>query len=132
LIYLIALKLRLKCLRLAVVRRDLPNPQTKAQLTLRIDSDVLEWFKPQGRGKIETSIQGCFMSNPELLAQLRQLSRAEKFQIMQFLIAELAKEEGIVMGNEAAEIMYSVHTSNSAAEQLMQLVEIENKQTQKV
>ena len=36
------------------------------------------------------------------------------------------------MGNEAAEIMYSVHTSNSAAEQLMQLVEIENKQTQNV
>jgi len=72
------------------------------------------------------------MSNPELLAQLRQLSRADKFQLMQFLIAELAKEEGIVIGNEAAEIMYSVHTSNSAAEQLMQLGEIENKQTQKV
>jgi len=72
------------------------------------------------------------MSNLELLAQLRQLSRAEKFQIMQFLIAELAKEEGIVMGNEAAEIMYPVHTSNSAAEQLMQLVETENKQTQNV
>jgi len=72
------------------------------------------------------------MSNSELLAQLRQLSRAEKFQLIQFLIAELAKEEGIVMGNEAAEIMYSVHTSNSAAEQLMQLVEIENKQTQNV
>ncbi|WP_333339124.1 BrnA antitoxin family protein [Microcoleus sp. T3B2] len=40
-------------MRLAVVGRGLPNPQTKAQLTLRIDSDVLEWFKPQGRGKIE-------------------------------------------------------------------------------
>ena len=36
------------------------------------------------------------------------------------------------MGNEAAEIMYPVHTSNSAAEQLMQLVETENKQTQNV
>lgn len=57
------------------------------------------------------------MSNLELLAQLRQLSRAEKLQIMQFLIAEFAKKEGLVMGNEAAEIMYSVHTSNSAAEQ---------------
>jgi hypothetical protein len=31
------------------------------------------------------------MSNLELLAQFRQLSRAENFQIMQFLIAELAK-----------------------------------------
>ena len=72
------------------------------------------------------------MSNLELLAQVRQLSRAKKFQLMIFLIAELAKEEGIVMGNEAAEILYSVHTSNSAAEQLMQLVETENKQTQNV
>ncbi|WP_445308178.1 hypothetical protein [Microcoleus vaginatus] len=44
----------------------------------------------------------------------------------------MAKEKEIVMGNEAAEIMYSVHTSNSAAEQLMQLVEIENNPTQNV
>jgi len=36
------------------------------------------------------------------------------------------------MGKESAEIMYSVHTSNSAAEQLMQLVETENKQAQNV
>ncbi len=36
------------------------------------------------------------------------------------------------MGNEAAKIMGSVDTYNSAAEQLMQLVEIENKQTQNV
>jgi uncharacterized protein (DUF4415 family) len=34
----------------AVVRRGLPNPKSKAQVTLRIDSDVLEWFKSQGRG----------------------------------------------------------------------------------
>ena len=32
----------------AVVRRGLPNAQTKAQVILRIDSDVLEWFKSQG------------------------------------------------------------------------------------
>ncbi|MFB2896425.1 hypothetical protein ACE1CI_26235 [Aerosakkonemataceae cyanobacterium BLCC-F50] len=72
------------------------------------------------------------MSNPELLAQLRQLSRAEKFQMMQFLTAELAKEEGILLGNEAAEIIGAVHTSNSAAEQLMQLLETEKKQTPNV
>jgi uncharacterized protein (DUF4415 family) len=34
----------------AVVRRGLPAPKNKAQVTLRIDSDVLEWFKSQGRG----------------------------------------------------------------------------------
>ena len=36
------------------------------------------------------------------------------------------------MGNESGEIIYSVHTSNSAAEQLTQLLEIEQKQTQNV
>lgn len=67
------------------------------------------------------------MSNSELLAQLQQLSRAEKFQIIQFLTAELAKEEGISVGNEVAEIMLSLHTSNGVAEQLMQFLETEQK-----
>ena len=34
----------------AVVRRGLPERKNKAQVTLRIDDDVLEWFKSQGRG----------------------------------------------------------------------------------
>ncbi|MBE9204459.1 BrnA antitoxin family protein [Synechocystis salina LEGE 06099] len=34
----------------AIVRRGLPKTKTKAQITLRIDSDVLQWFKSQGRG----------------------------------------------------------------------------------
>jgi uncharacterized protein (DUF4415 family) len=34
----------------AVVRQGLPVNKNKAQVTLRIDSDVLEWFKSQGRG----------------------------------------------------------------------------------
>ncbi len=33
----------------AVVRRGL-KPRTKKQVTLRIDSDVLEWYKKPGRG----------------------------------------------------------------------------------
>jgi uncharacterized protein (DUF4415 family) len=34
----------------AVVRRGLPAAKSKEQVTLRIDSDVLEWFKSRGRG----------------------------------------------------------------------------------
>jgi uncharacterized protein (DUF4415 family) len=34
----------------AVVRRGLPTPPTKSQLTLRIDSDVVAWFRARGRG----------------------------------------------------------------------------------
>lgn len=34
-----------------VVARDgLPSGPRKAQLTLRLDTDVVEWFKAQGRG----------------------------------------------------------------------------------
>lgn len=34
----------------ALVRQGLPKPKIKDQVTLSIDSDVLEWFKSQGRG----------------------------------------------------------------------------------
>jgi uncharacterized protein (DUF4415 family) len=34
----------------AMVRRGLPSAKTKEQVTLRIDRDVLEWFKSRGRG----------------------------------------------------------------------------------
>ncbi len=34
----------------AIVRRGLRSPSKKVQLTLRIDSDVVDWFKGQGRG----------------------------------------------------------------------------------
>ena len=33
----------------SIVRRGL-KPRAKTQLTLRVDSDVLEWYKKQGRG----------------------------------------------------------------------------------
>ena len=33
----------------AVVRRGL-KPHSKTQITLRLDSDVVEWFKQQGAG----------------------------------------------------------------------------------
>lgn len=34
----------------AIVRRGLKPVSRKAQLTLRVDSDVLDWFKKQGQG----------------------------------------------------------------------------------
>ncbi len=34
----------------ALVRKGLKPVQRKAQLTLRLDTDVLEWFRAQGRG----------------------------------------------------------------------------------
>ena len=34
----------------AVVRRGLESRSKKVQLTLRVDSDVITWFKEQGQG----------------------------------------------------------------------------------
>jgi uncharacterized protein (DUF4415 family) len=34
----------------AIVRRGLKPASRKAQLTLRVDSDVLDWFRRQGQG----------------------------------------------------------------------------------
>jgi uncharacterized protein (DUF4415 family) len=34
----------------AIVRDGLPANKNKAQVTLRIDDEVLEWFKSQGKG----------------------------------------------------------------------------------
>ena len=34
----------------AIVRRGLRPVSRKAQLTLRVDSDVLDWFRKQGQG----------------------------------------------------------------------------------
>lgn len=34
----------------AIVRRGLQPVSRKAQLTLRLDQDVLEWFREQGQG----------------------------------------------------------------------------------
>ena len=33
----------------SIVRRGL-KPRTKTQVTLRVDTDVLDWYKKQGRG----------------------------------------------------------------------------------
>jgi len=34
----------------AVVRRGLASPRRKTLLSLRVDADVVEWFRAQGRG----------------------------------------------------------------------------------
>ncbi len=34
----------------AVIHQALPAPRQKTRLTLRLDSDILDWFKSHGRG----------------------------------------------------------------------------------
>lgn len=71
-------------------------------------------------------MQGCFMSNPELLTQLRQLSSDEKVEMIQFLTAELAKEKGLKsLDNGAVYRAWSPYDYDDAAHKLMSLLEQE-------
>ncbi len=68
------------------------------------------------------------MSVTELLPNLQKLSRADKFLVMQFLVADLSKEEGIEnlsdsFQNGAVYPVWSPYDSHQAAQQLMQLLE---------
>ncbi len=59
------------------------------------------------------------MSNIELLAQVGQLSRDEKFQMVQFLMTELAKEEELKpLDNSAAYRLWSPYDPADAARKL--------------
>jgi hypothetical protein len=60
------------------------------------------------------------------LAQLRQLSRVEKFQMMQFLTAKLTKEEGLKsLDNDVVYRLWSPYDYSDAAQKLMSLLEQE-------
>lgn len=66
------------------------------------------------------------MSNIQLLTQVGQLSRTEKFQMVQFLMAELAKEEGLKpLDNVAAYRLWAPYDYGDAAQKLMSLLEPE-------
>lgn len=62
----------------------------------------------------------------ELLAQIEHLSRADKFQIIQLLMTELAKEEGLeLLDNNQTYRTWSPHNYSDAAQKLMSLLEQE-------
>ncbi|WP_040957313.1 hypothetical protein [Planktothrix agardhii] len=63
---------------------------------------------------MEKWIQGCFMSNPEFLPIIQQLSRDEKVEMIQFLTAELTKEEGLKsLDNDVVYRLWSPLRQNS-------------------
>ncbi len=58
------------------------------------------------------------------MAQVGQLSRDEKFQMVQFLMTELAKEEELKpLDNSAAYRLWSPYDPADAAQKLMSLLE---------
>lgn len=72
---------------------------------------------------METRILGHFMSHPELLEKLQQLSHDEKLEDFQFLTSELAKEESLrALDNSAAYRSWSPYDYGDAAQKLMSLL----------
>lgn len=63
------------------------------------------------------------MTAADLFPTLRGLPRAEKLKIMQFLIAELAKEEEPTLQAGATYSLWSPLNSHEAAHKLGQLLE---------
>jgi hypothetical protein len=62
----------------------------------------------------------------ELFSTLRELPRADKLRVMQFLIAELAREEDPTLQPGATYSLWSPLNSHEAAHKLAQLLESES------
>lgn len=62
------------------------------------------------------------MLDARLFTELGQLNRADKLRIMQFLVIELAKEEGALLNPNAKYPIWSPYNSYEAANTLMNLL----------
>lgn len=65
------------------------------------------------------------MTAAELFSTLRSLPRADKLKVMQFLTAELAREEEPALQSGATYSLWSPLNSHEAAHKLAQLLESE-------
>ncbi len=68
------------------------------------------------------------MTVTELFPTLRNLPRADKFKVMQFLVTELAQEEEPTLQPGATYEIWSPFDSHEAAHKLSQLLESEASQ----
>jgi hypothetical protein len=63
------------------------------------------------------------MSLTELLPVLQELTRADKLRVLQFLVLELAKEEGALLIPEASYPIWSPYEAFDAAAVLLEVLE---------
>jgi hypothetical protein len=64
------------------------------------------------------------MPNIELLARVKELSRIEKFEMVQFLMTELARAESLqALDNVTTYRLWSPYDHNDAAQKLMSLLQ---------
>lgn len=64
------------------------------------------------------------MSVAELLPSLRELNRADKLRVMQFLVQELAQEEALLQAGQSYAV-WSPYEAHDAARTLLAVLESE-------
>lgn len=65
------------------------------------------------------------MSLTELLPDLKELNRADKLRAMQFLLAEIAKDEEVLLLPGAEYPVWSPHDADEAAQSLLAALQAE-------
>jgi hypothetical protein len=65
------------------------------------------------------------MSVEELIPALRDLDRAGKLRVMQFLVIELAREDGALLAPEGEYAVWSPHSAFDAADSLLGVLKTE-------
>ncbi len=63
------------------------------------------------------------MAWTDMLLDLKQLDRADKLRVMQFLLIELATEEGVLLKSEMIYPVWSPYNSYQAAHQMLELLQ---------
>lgn len=63
------------------------------------------------------------MSWTELLIHLKHLDRADKLRVIQFLLTELATEEGVLLKPGMNYPVWSPYNSYEAAQQMLELLQ---------
>ena len=58
----------------------------------------------------------------DLLPNLKELSRVDKLRVMEFLVVELAKDEGTLLKPNATYPIWSPYDSYQAAQQMLELL----------
>ncbi|MBP8000562.1 MAG: hypothetical protein KA314_10110 [Chloroflexi bacterium] len=63
------------------------------------------------------------MTWTELLTDLKQLDRADKLRVMQFLLLEIATDEGALMKSGLTYPVWSPYDSHKAAQEMFALLQ---------
>lgn len=62
------------------------------------------------------------MLSSDLINELHELDRSDKLQVMQFLVSELAQEEGQLVQNNIAYPVWSPYQANEAADKMLKVL----------